>query len=231
MCSEPVVEAIEAVRAAAELPGHLVMLSPQGRRLDQRRVAELVEIPRLILLCGRYEGFDERHHRDIRARVAFGGRLCPFGRRGRRHGLDRCSRAASTPACSAMNEVPSTSRSDLMEDSNIPNTPRPRVLTAAARSRKSLLSGDHASIARWRLENRASKDPLYAVLGSPAISQACQCETRPLAPGNRARAWSNEIIDPVPNATNRAAAAKLSARKKAKFRCRPKLMDVVEKPP
>ena len=36
------------------------MLSPQGRRLDQRRVAELAREPRLILLCGRYEGFDER---------------------------------------------------------------------------------------------------------------------------------------------------------------------------
>src|SRR5271155_3547386 len=57
---DPVVDAPEAVRAAVELPGHLVMLSPQGRRLDQGRVAELVEMPRLILLCGRYEGFDER---------------------------------------------------------------------------------------------------------------------------------------------------------------------------
>ena len=55
-----VVAATEAVRAGAEPAGPLVMLSPQGRRLDQGYVAELASEPRLILLCGRYEGFDER---------------------------------------------------------------------------------------------------------------------------------------------------------------------------
>src|SRR5271170_1464973 len=50
-----VVTATEAVRANAEPAGRLVMLSPQGRRLDQRLVGELVEEARLILLCGRYE--------------------------------------------------------------------------------------------------------------------------------------------------------------------------------
>ena len=57
---KPVVECVEAVRAAAPEAGHLVMLSPQGRRLDQRLVEQLAEKRRLLLLCGRYEGFDER---------------------------------------------------------------------------------------------------------------------------------------------------------------------------
>ena len=57
---DPVVRCVEAVRAAAEPPGHLVMLSPQGRRLRQDKVEELARRPRLLLLCGRYEGFDER---------------------------------------------------------------------------------------------------------------------------------------------------------------------------
>ena len=56
---EPVVECVEAVQAMAE-PGHLVMLTPQGRRLDQCCVERLAEKKRLLLLCGRYEGFDER---------------------------------------------------------------------------------------------------------------------------------------------------------------------------
>ena len=56
----PVVAAVEAVRASAEPPGRLIVLTPQGRRLDQDRVRELAREPRLILLCGRYEGFDER---------------------------------------------------------------------------------------------------------------------------------------------------------------------------
>jgi tRNA (guanine37-N1)-methyltransferase len=57
---EPVVESVEAVRADACETGHLVLLTPQGRKLDQRIVEELAEKPRLILLCGRYEGVDQR---------------------------------------------------------------------------------------------------------------------------------------------------------------------------
>src|SRR6185295_20048801 len=57
---EPVVECVEAVRAAESDPGHLVMLTPQGRRLTQGIVEELAGHQRLVLLCGRYEGFDER---------------------------------------------------------------------------------------------------------------------------------------------------------------------------
>ncbi len=57
---EPVVECVEAVRPMAPDAGHLVMLTPQGRRLDQSIIEELADKKRLLLLCGRYEGFDER---------------------------------------------------------------------------------------------------------------------------------------------------------------------------
>jgi tRNA (guanine37-N1)-methyltransferase len=60
MMVEPVVECVEAVQAMAEPSGRLIQLTPQGRRLDQRMVEELSREQRLILLCGRYEGFDER---------------------------------------------------------------------------------------------------------------------------------------------------------------------------
>jgi tRNA (guanine37-N1)-methyltransferase len=57
---EPVVESVEAVQEQGDEAGHLVLLSPQGRRLDQRMVAELAEKKRLLLICGRYEGVDQR---------------------------------------------------------------------------------------------------------------------------------------------------------------------------
>ena len=57
---EPVVESVEAVQEMAPSPGHLVMLSPQGRKLTQDVVKELAGHDRLVLLCGRYEGFDQR---------------------------------------------------------------------------------------------------------------------------------------------------------------------------
>ena len=57
---EPVVEAVEAVEKQVDSGGHLVMLTPQGKRLDQPTVESLAEYSQLTLLCGRYEGFDER---------------------------------------------------------------------------------------------------------------------------------------------------------------------------
>jgi len=57
---EPVVEAVEAVQSGAGAAGHLVMLTPHGRQLNQSIVEELAARERLVLLCGRYEGFDER---------------------------------------------------------------------------------------------------------------------------------------------------------------------------
>lgn len=57
---EPVVAAAEAVNEKLDAAGHLVMLTPQGKRLDQTTVESLAKHPQLTLLCGRYEGFDER---------------------------------------------------------------------------------------------------------------------------------------------------------------------------
>jgi tRNA (guanine37-N1)-methyltransferase len=57
---EPVVDCVEAVRGQDPESGRLVMLTPQGRRLTQPVVEELAQQKRILLLCGRYEGFDER---------------------------------------------------------------------------------------------------------------------------------------------------------------------------
>ena len=57
---EPVVESVEAVQAAGDEPGHLILLTPQGRRLDQRIAKELATNQRQPLLCRRYEGVDQR---------------------------------------------------------------------------------------------------------------------------------------------------------------------------
>lgn len=56
---EPVVECVEEVQKEAE-PGRLILLSPQGRRLNQTMAEDLAKSSRLVLLCGRYEGFDQR---------------------------------------------------------------------------------------------------------------------------------------------------------------------------
>ena len=70
---EPLFAAVEAIQPLAEPAGTVVLLTPQGRRLDRGLVGELTALPRLVLLCGRYEGVDERvreHLVDIELSVA-----------------------------------------------------------------------------------------------------------------------------------------------------------------
>src|SRR5207253_5742693 len=54
---EPVFAAVEAVQPLAPEPGQLILLTPSGQRLTQEVVRELAGMKRLLLLCGRYEGF------------------------------------------------------------------------------------------------------------------------------------------------------------------------------
>lgn len=59
MCPEPLARSIEQAQSAGA-PATVIYLSPQGRRLDQAGVLELATRQRLILVCGRYEGVDQR---------------------------------------------------------------------------------------------------------------------------------------------------------------------------
>ncbi|MGL4837612.1 MAG: tRNA (guanosine(37)-N1)-methyltransferase TrmD [Shewanella sp.] len=60
MMVQPLRDAIHAAKAAAGEGAKVIYLSPQGRKLDQQGVTELAKSSRLILVCGRYEGIDER---------------------------------------------------------------------------------------------------------------------------------------------------------------------------
>jgi tRNA (guanine37-N1)-methyltransferase len=55
-----VVECVESVQTQAPDPAHVILFTPQGHRLNQTLVEELAQKQRHILLCGRYEGFDQR---------------------------------------------------------------------------------------------------------------------------------------------------------------------------
>ncbi len=60
LCVEPVIESVEEIQKEGSSPGRVILLTPQGRRLSQPIIEELAHEPRLLLLCGRYEGFDQR---------------------------------------------------------------------------------------------------------------------------------------------------------------------------
>ncbi len=57
---EPTVRCVEAVESLADQPARRILLTPQGRRLDQRVAEDLATSPRVLLMCGRYEGYDQR---------------------------------------------------------------------------------------------------------------------------------------------------------------------------
>lgn len=57
---EPVVNCVREIQTMTSNPGTVIMLTPQGRRLNQPLVENLATTERMILLCGRYEGFDQR---------------------------------------------------------------------------------------------------------------------------------------------------------------------------
>ena len=66
MKPEPLAKAVEDIRARHGEPGAVILLSPQGRRFTQADAVRMSTIPHLVLLCGRYEGMDDR----IRTMVA-----------------------------------------------------------------------------------------------------------------------------------------------------------------
>jgi tRNA (guanine37-N1)-methyltransferase len=156
---EPVFAAAEAVRPLAEPPGELVLLSPAGERLTQNVVRELADKKRLLLLCGRYEGFDERIRLGLRPReISIGDFVCNGGEVPAMVVIDTVIRYVPGVLGDAAS-VKEESHSDPGR-LEYPQYTRPRVFRDMAVP-PVLLSGDHQAIARWRnqqSETRSQRD-------------------------------------------------------------------------
>src|SRR5438034_552932 len=148
---EPVFAAVEAVRPLAAEPGELVLLTPAGERLTQALVRELAGQRRLLLLCGRYEGFDERIHLGLRPReISIGDFVCNGGEVPAMVVIDTVVRYVPGVLGDA-DSVMEESHSDQPGHLEYPQYTRPRVFRGLAVP-DILLSGDHGAIARWRRE-------------------------------------------------------------------------------
>jgi tRNA (guanine37-N1)-methyltransferase len=146
----PIYAAVEAVQDKATPPASVVMLTPGGERLTQRIVRDLASFPRLLLVCGRYEGFDERIRLGLKPReisigdfVASGGEV-----------------PAMVVIDTVIRHVPGVlgDAESLTEESHndpglieYPQYTRPRIFRGMAVP-DVLLSGNHQAIARWRKE-------------------------------------------------------------------------------
>jgi tRNA (guanine37-N1)-methyltransferase len=136
----------------AEPPGRLIALSPQGRRLEQSRVAELAREPRLILLCGRYEGFDERIIEILQPELlSVGDFILSGGEVAAMVVLDSVVRLIPGVLGDAQSAIDESFGPE--GGLEYPQYTRPRVYRDRAVP-EVLLSGDHAAIARWRRAHR-----------------------------------------------------------------------------
>ena len=148
MC-EPVFEALEYVESQAGGTPLRILLSPQGERLSQSIVAELAGVPWLVLLCGHYEGFDERIRTGIELReISIGDYVLSGGEPAAFVLLDaivRLQPRALGNECSAGGD--SFSKQGLQ----YPQYTRPQEFRGM-KVPEVLLSGNHAEIAAWRAE-------------------------------------------------------------------------------
>jgi tRNA (guanine37-N1)-methyltransferase len=148
---EPVVECVEAVREQASEPGHLVMLTPHGRRLTQQAVEELSGKRRVLLLCGRYEGFDDRVRQILHPdEISIGDYILGGGEVAAMVMIDALVRLVP----GVLGDEESSKQDSFSGDSRwleFCQYTRPREYRGLEVP-EVLLSGDHQRIAAWRQE-------------------------------------------------------------------------------
>jgi tRNA (guanine37-N1)-methyltransferase len=157
MC-EPVVAAVEAVQKMEANSGHLVMLTPQGKRLTQPLVESLARQPRLVLLCGRYEGFDERIRQTLRPHeVSIGDFVCNGGEVPAMVVIDTVIRYVPGVLGDEQSVAEETHAAPGLVE--YPQYTRPRVFRGLAVP-EVLLSGDHQAVAEWRRQQAQERSRL-----------------------------------------------------------------------
>lgn len=150
MMGEPLAAAIGAARQRAGGAGRRVIcFSPQGTPLRHRRVLELTGEPGLILLCGRYEGIDQRLlDAEVDEEISLGDFVLSGGEIAAMALIDAIVRQLP----GALNDAESVQQESFVEGLlDCPHYTRPEVFRGV-RVPEVLLSGHHAAIRRWRLK-------------------------------------------------------------------------------
>ena len=145
MKPEPLVAAIEATGSGADRP-HRVLLTPQGAVFDAARARALAARPALALICGRYEGVDERVREYVDEEVSIGDVVVSGGEIAAIVVIDAVARLVPGVLGCAESAEQESFQDGLLE---YPQYTRPPEFRGA-RVPEILLSGDHGAIARWR---------------------------------------------------------------------------------
>jgi tRNA (guanine37-N1)-methyltransferase len=155
MMVQPVVDCVAAVQSRAEVPGQLIMLTPTGERLTQRIVEKLAALPRLLLLCGRYEGFDDRIRQMLNPwEISIGDFVCSGGEVPAMVLIDTTVRLLP----GVLGDEQSAVDESHSEDGRLeyPQYTRPRSYQGLEVP-DVLLSGNHREVDKWRREQSAQR--------------------------------------------------------------------------
>jgi tRNA (guanine37-N1)-methyltransferase len=147
MAIAPLRAALDALQSATEQPARVVYLSPQGVRLTQDKMVEYARLDRLILLCGRYEGVDERVlEKRVDEEVSIGDYVLSGGELAAAVVIDAVGRLQE----GALNDAQSAEQDSFTDGLlDCPHYTRP-VSDELGEVPEVLMSGDHAMIRRWR---------------------------------------------------------------------------------
>lgn len=148
---EPLVAAIESAKSSmAGKQTSVVLLTPRGKKYTQAKARELAKLENLILVCGRYEGYDERVTNFVDQQISIGDYVLTGGELPAMVLLDSVTRLVpGVLGGDTSAEKESFSDGDILEH---PHYTRPEVFKGM-QVPKVLLSGDHAAIAAWRKQN------------------------------------------------------------------------------
>ena len=171
MLVEPLERALTAIRAARNEAAAVVHFTPTGRRIDQAVVREFAASPGAILLCGRYEGIDQRFiDRHVDTELSLGDFVLSGGELPALALLDAVARLQDGVLGDAQSHQQDSFEDGLLD---CPHYSRPEVLGDAAVP-AALLSGHHAEIARWRREQSLA----LTALRRPDLIQAARVAGR-----------------------------------------------------
>lgn len=149
MLIEPLRRTLEALRGDGGGPARVVYLSPQGPRLTQATVERLAAEPRVVLLCGRYEGVDERLlAREVDEELSIGDYVLSGGELAALVLIDAVGRLQEGALGHGQSAAQDSFATGLLD---CPHFTRP-LLDGEDRVPEVLQSGDHAAIRRWRLQ-------------------------------------------------------------------------------
>ena len=158
MTCQPLVEAVEAVRAMGAGPGRLFFLTPEGRRFSQPVAEELSREERLILVCGRYEGFDERVFELLEPeRLSLGDFVLSGGEVAAMAVADAVIRLLPDVLGCAESAVADSFSSGILDHPHYTQPPEYRGLTVP----EVLRGGNHALINAWRRERALERTRRY----------------------------------------------------------------------